>query len=239
MSNFKNNRFIIPINRKSEMKSDGISVIILDAGIGYRMKSYGPKSLLLANNQHTILQNTLYNLASVLRQPYEVVLTVGLEADRVIKKSPPGIRIVENQLFETTNQIEELRLALNNIIYNNVLIICGDIIFNENTLECIKQPHSTVVVDSKNRIPAHNIGITEVKDFVSIFAYDIPLKWANMAFLTEKEIKILKSICNNRNLSKLFLYEAFNLLINKKGKLAICEPEGMQIKKIESSKDLV
>ena len=227
---------VVPARRNFNNRND-ITIIILAANIGYGMKSYGPKTLFNINDKETLLEYQI-NLLQTTFVNSDIILVVGFMADRIIRKCPPGIRIIENQLYETTNEVEQIRLALNCTLTDNVLIIKDDIIFNQETLNSITRNKACLIYDSKNQIDEDNIGLTVVNDQATIFAYGASNRWCHIIYLTQKEIKILKSICSKRNIEKLYLFEVLNILLEKVGKINAIEPQGMEITKINTSKNL-
>ena len=76
-----------------------ISVVIPAAGMGYRMKSYGPTCLLSANKKQTLIQKTIDNIKKVLTYS-DIIVVLGFESEKVIKNLPRDIRVVENNLYE-------------------------------------------------------------------------------------------------------------------------------------------
>jgi hypothetical protein len=234
------NRFISPTRRFGAGKSKkDLSIIILGGSMVYRMKSYGPKSLIKLSNQQTIIENQI-SVISLAYPDCEIILTTGFEADKIVKNRPQNIRLVENQLHESTNLLEEIRLALNNCVNDNVLIINGEMIFNLEAIDNItKDDISTVIIDSKGLMPDEEVGVTVVNDRVSIFSHGISPKWCNIVYLTGKELKFLKCIANDRDKNKLYLFEALNLVIDKRGGFRSSEPNNLQVNKIESSKDII
>jgi len=227
---------IAPVRRNTNTRTD-TTIIILAANIGYGMRSYGPKSLININNNETLLEYQL-NLIQTSFPNSDVILVVGFSADRLIKKCPSGIRIVENQLYETTNEVEQMRLALNCTLTDNVLIIKDDIIFNQDTLYSISKENSCIIYDSSNRIDSNNIGVTVVNNYATYFSYDIDTKWCHILYLTQKENKILKNLCNKKDRAKMYLHEVLNLMLNKIGKIKAIEPTNMDIIKIDTSKNI-
>jgi len=227
---------VVPARRNTS-KRDDITVIILAANIGYGMKSYGPKTLFNINDKETLLEYQI-NLLQTTFFNCEIILVVGFMADRIIRKCPPGIRIIENQLYETTNEVEQIRLALNCTLTDNVLIIKDDIIFNQQTLQAITRDKACLIYDSGNRIYNTNIGVTIVDNYATIFAYGTKNKWCHIIYLTKKEVKLLKSICNKRSLEKLYFFEVLNMVLERSGKMKAIEPQEMEITKIDTSKDL-
>ena len=92
-------------------ENNPLTVIIPVAGMGYRMKSYGPKCLLKANQQQTILQKTIKNIES--EYPFsDIIVVAGFEADKIINALPHKIRVVENQNYEeAANQMLDSKWA--------------------------------------------------------------------------------------------------------------------------------
>lgn len=240
MGNPKLNRFTAPTRRYGAGKNKhDLSIIILGAMIGYRMKSYGPKSMITLSTGETILENQL----SVINKAYagcDIILTIGFEADKMIKKCPPGIRLVENQLFETTNILEEVRLAINNSVNDNILLIQGDVVFNIETIDKITaEDSSAVIIDETNYIPEEDVGATIINDKVSIFSHGISPKFCNIAYVTGKELKFLKSVANDRDKNKLYLFEALNIVIDKHGSFRAYRPDKMKVATINSARDII
>jgi len=227
---------IVPARRNKVDRND-ITVIILAANIGYGMKSYGPKSLLNINNHETLIEHQL-NLIQTSFPHADIVLVVGFAADRIIKRCPIGVRIVENQLYETTSEVEQLRLALNCTLTDNVLILKDDIAFNDDTFCNISKGQSCLIYDSNDQIDANNIGVTIVDNFATTFSYDIPTKWCHIVYLSQRETKMLKTLCNKKDRAKMYLHEVLQLMLQRIGKIRAMEPTGMEIVKIDTSRDL-
>ena len=210
-----------------KLKPEALQVIILAAGINYRMKSFG--SISLANvNGTTLLEHQINTIRSFVPNA-EIVVVLGFEADKVMRVSPSGIQFVENQLYEETNYLEELRLAFNNhTTLENVLIIHGDVIFNTIALN-IMDKGSTTVVDTQNQISDADIGLTVVNCKVTVFSYGLPTRWGHILYLTGKELEIFVKLCKNRRQNKWFCWEALNVLLKRGGKIRAIEHPGQQI----------
>jgi len=228
---------IVPARRNRVDRND-ITVIIMAANIGYGMKSYGPKSLLHINPHETLIEYQL-NLIQTSFPNADIILVVGFSADRLIKRCPAGVRIVENQLYETTSEVEQVRLALNCTLTDNVLILKDDIIFNDDTLCTISKNESCLIYDSKEQIDESNIGVTVVGNYATTFAYEIPTKWCHIVYLTEREQRAIRAICSKRERSRMYLHEALDLMLQKTGKIRALEPTNMEIVKIDTSKHLI
>jgi len=214
-----------------------LTVIIPAAGMGHRMKSYGPKCLLPANNEETIIEKIIKNIQKTFNF-CEIIVVVGFEADKVIKKLSSKIRIIENQFYETTNTTESIRLAIHNSIYDNVLIIHGDLVFNINSIKGITENGSCAIIDSRKRFKNEEVGVTIIDGCVANFAYGLENKWAQIAYLENKDLETFKALCCDRKKGKMFTFEIFNMMLDKGVKIKAVEPKSMIIKEIDSLKDL-
>ena len=223
--------------RVDTAKRDNLTVIILAANIGYGMKSYGPKTLLNVNDTETVLDHQI-NLIRTVFPRADIILVVGFLADRIIRKCPPGIRIVENQLYEHTNEATQIRLALNCTLTDNVLILKDDVVFNSETLADISKDKSCIIYDSQGQLEASSIGATIVDGYATTFAFEMPDKWCNIVYLVQKELKILRALCNNKEHSRMYLFEILKLMLNRIEKIKAIEPRNMEIIKIDNSRDL-
>jgi len=238
MSRPKPSRHVVPIHpQKSDNHKNQMSVVILAANMGYRVKSYGAKCLLENNSGVSLLNLQINNIRAVYPES-EIIMTVGFEADKILKKIPPNIRIIENQLYQDTNTVEEVRLSLNNILSGSVLFIQDDIMFNPTTLKKITKHGSAIIIDNGNNIPNENVGVTVVNNKATIFSYGLPTKWGQIVYLNDRDLIAFKNICSDRSKSKLYLHEALNLLLKSEHVLHCIEPKGMKISKIIPSEGL-
>lgn len=238
MGKIKENRFTVPTRKFGAGKDKNrLSVIILAGTIGYRMKSYGPQCLFRTSDKQTILDLQV----QVINMAYpnsEITIVTGFEADKVIKKAPQNLRIVENQLYEDTNTIEEARLALNSIIDNHVLIIHSDIIFNFDAIDSITKNESCILYDKDGHMPTEDIGVTIIDNKATIFSYGVENKWCYIAYLQGQELDLFRKFCRQRDNKRLFVHEGLNYILNKRGKLQAVCPEDMYVRKITAIKDI-
>ncbi len=214
-----------------------LTVIIPAAGMGHRMKSYGPKCLLPVNQTSTIIDKIISNV----RKSYEfcdIIVVVGFESERIIKTLDRRVRIVENHSYEETNIVESIRLGINNSINDNALIIYGDLIFNINCIQGMTKNGSCVLVDKKNRFDDEEIGVTVVDGMATNFAYGLDSKWCHIAYLEGEEYESFRSLCQDKTKSKMYPFELFNIVMRSGGMLKSFEPKNMNIKEIDSLKDL-
>lgn len=214
---------------------DTLSIAIIASSMGYRMKSYGPKSLITLPTGETLIENQINNILSIYPKA-ELILTVGFEADKIIKRRPTNIRIIENQYYDLTNIVEDIRLVINNIYSESLIIINGNIQFNSETVKNLTLKGSAIVINNNNI--EDDIGATIIDNQVMILSHGISPKWANIVYFTEKEFKLLKSIVADRDKGKLYLFEIINMILDKGGSFRPYTNEHIKIKQIDSIKDL-
>ena len=225
------NRFTTSIKHEGYGKSpeSPLSVIIPVAGMAHRMKSYGPKCLLPINRRYSILDKIILNIQNTF--PFsEIIVVVGFEADRVIKTLSRKIRIVENSNYKTASIVESLRLGINNSVNDNLLIVYGDLIFNAGCLNDITKHGSSMIIDTKDKFDDEEIGVTVVDAMVTRFAYGLETKWSHIAYLDE--------LCQDKTNNKMYPFELFNTVLTDGGSFRSVEPKGMNIKEIDSLKDM-
>lgn len=224
------NRFVVPTRRGRKTGSD-ITAIVTSSSVEYRRRSLGPKILFTSPDGYPLINTILESI--VLRfNGADIIFTVGFQADKIIKNRPYHGRIVENQLYETTNSIEECRLAINNSIGESVFIISGDMYFESFLLDVIDTKESSVIIDKNSRMPEDEVGVTEVKGDVTAFAYGLPTKWCNIVYLKGKEFELFSKFCADRENSVKFIWEGLNYVVDNGGRIKTRENIEAKIQKI-------
>lgn len=219
-------------DRIAETSKD-LTVIIPTAGVGYRMRSYGPHALLSYEGQ-PLLQKQILSIKKTLPNA-DIVVTVGYEATKIMY-NVGGVRFVENENYETTNTLRSIAMGMRVSLTDRVMVIYGDILFSPEILQ-FSDNESWVVGD--NRLKNTSVGLVVNNSHVVNFAYDLDTKWGKIVHLCDNELKIFKKIAYDNNNKKLLGYEGLNALIEKGGKLK-CNMIGPKhrIYEIDSYKDL-
>ena len=195
------------------MNEAKLDVVILAAGLGRRMKSYGPKALINIGSE-TVIGRQLRLLKSVY--PDARVFTVlGHEANRIRKVLPPEVKVVMNKEFETTNVAKSIQLGLAATSVNrHTLLIYGDLIFTKNALRAPINGTSSVLIDYGKR-REDEVGVNIANGSVVHFSYGLEAKWGQIAMLAPNEKKLFQSIFKKYEHScRLFGYEMFNRMID-------------------------
>ena len=221
-----------PITNKSE-----VSIIIPAAGAGHRMRSYGPKSLIRVKNNDNIITRQLSILTKYFESP-EVILIGGFEADKLMNNTPEWLIKVENENYDTTNVVRSIGMGIRAATKKNILIVYGDLVFNEETFKHIELDSSLLLIDESGLMTKDEVGCNIANGQIQYLIPDVPNKWAQIAYLTGVELEIFKKISWDKKNSRYFGFEAINKVMEKGGKFKAISPKGMMITDIDTSKDL-
>jgi choline kinase len=213
-------------------------IAILSAGIGSRIKSHEPRALLKVGNV-LLLEHQIEVVNKAFSQP-DVIVGVGYEPWKIMKRVSESARFVENQLYETSGSFETLRLIVNNTKEENIIFFHGDLYFKQQFFQSFDYSKSFVVCDNTNNMSDKEVGVTENRQKATIFSYGLENKWCQIAFLKSKEMTILRQICQkpSQEMKSLLTFEILNAIINKGGVFNIHYAPENSILEIDSMKDL-
>lgn len=218
-------------------KKQKFSVIIPAAGEGTRMKSYGAKPLIRLSDECTLIENQLFFINKAFKQ-CEIILVTGFESKKVIDKTPSNIIKVVNPEYKDTNVIHSVGLGLKHVNTDHVVVIYGDLAFNQHTLKVPFGIHSALLIDQSGMMGDNEIGCIVQNNLVVQTMYDLPNKWAHVAYYTGQELAMLKEFCQNERFSMYFGFEIINMILNHGGKFTTYSPKKMLITDIDCSKDI-
>lgn len=214
---------------------DFYEIVIPAAGIGKRMKTYGPKALITINDI-TIIDNQLQIIRQVFKN-CRIILVCGFQADKLMNHTPNDIIKIENGLFESTNVVRSIGAGLRATISQNVVIIYGDLVFNAATLNT-KFDESCLILDPSKSMSPEEVGCITNNDVVENLCYDLPEKWGQIVYLKGKELSLMRQFCYNRLYGKMFGFEALNHVINTGGRFKAVAPHNSYIIDVDTAKDI-
>lgn len=142
----------------------------------------------------------------------EWYITAGFEADRVIKKSPQNMHVIENMDYKNTNEAEEVRLVINASKSEHILFLLSYKLFDD-TIKNITSQGSCIIFSKETK----DIGVTVNNGIVENFSYGINNQWLGQVYLAPKELRIAKNILKDRTRQNIYLFELINLIIDKGG----------------------
>ena len=217
-------------------KNKKFSILIIGAGIGNRMLSYGPKPFLTIKNK-TILERQLSNINKVFKKK-EIIFVCGFQYEKIKNKIPKHLKVVVNNEFETTNVSYSIKVGLDHCSTDNVLIIYGDLVFNVSCLKCPFNNESAVVIDKLNTMNEREIGCIINKGLIQNFSYDIPNKWSQIMYLCNDELSLFKKYVNDKKNKNKYGFEGLNYILEKGGKLKSFFPKRMKVMDVDCVSDI-
>ena len=217
--------------------SAGLGVIIPAAGMGYRMKSHGPKALLQINKEYCLIERQL----EIIWSEYpgaEIFVVVGFEAEKIRKRLLRyPVRIIYNPIHEKTNVLFSIGLALQASIAKEIMIVYGDLIFNDFSIRGMKGK-SKILLDEKKSFKSDEVGLIYQNKKVTNFSFGLDCKWAQIAYLTGLELSLMEEISTKPEASQWLGYEALNYIIENGGEMSAHSPKNAQVFEIDTKKDL-
>lgn len=228
-----------PLNKNTDLNGELVSIILLCDSPGYRMKSYGPIPLIsISNNRLIDLQIKAIQQAFT---NFEIIICLGFDAEKTCKYirskySKLPIRIVENQLFNSSNSCESVRIALNNTLNNRVLICSGNLLFNSKIFSLINYAQTCVLIEND---PCENleIGINiDHNNEAQYFSFGACRIWSEILYLHSFDaIEVLRKILVSPENKNKFIFEALNDVLRTKSKIT-CINNKYTLKKINNIK---
>lgn len=216
-----------------------VTVVLLCDSPGYRMKSYGPPSLI------TISENRLidWQIAAIKQafKNFEIILCVGFDSEKISKYvrnkyKSLNIRMVENQVYNDSNSCESARLALNNTNNDRVLICDGNLWLDQKTLSSMRDDKSYILTEDD---PCGNleVGVNLDKfNEVQHFSFGACKTWSEIILLNNQDIiETFRRIIGLSDYRNKFIFEALNELIKTKHKIFSIENTG-SVRKINNVK---
>jgi len=216
----RKSRFITsPIDERDLNSLDSfISIVLFSENHGYRMKSYGPISLMKIEGK-TLIQRQVEAIKATFKN-FEIVLCSGFETQKTVEFvkrnfADVNIRVVENQIHFNSNCCESARLCLHNINNDKVLMCNGALLITPEMLRNIDYSESTVLCQEKDEFKNFDVGIIENTGRLESMAVGIKTKlWNEIAFFaTRKIINSLYTTISSPEYKNRFLFEAINTVL--------------------------
>jgi hypothetical protein len=217
-----------------------VSIIFLCDTPGYRMKSYGPMPL-IPMQKNKLIDLQVSNIKKAF-QNFEIILCVGYDADKVCKYvrgrfKNANLRIVENQNYHKSNSCEGVRLCLNNIVNDKIIIVDGSLLVHPDTLRSIHSKKSCIMTEQKfyeNLEIGVNVG---EEGIIEHFGFGAHRPWSEIVYLNNNDIiENLRRIISGINYKQKFLFEGLNELIKTKKHMIQVIENTHPIKKINNIK---
>lgn len=223
--------------RKRKIKYKTLEIIILSAGYRQAIKSFEPISTMMVGHK-TLLQTQI----DILKERFKncnITVVSGYKSNSVYTIHDGQVKFVENVLYRDSNSGESLRLAINNSSFSNILFIHGDLLFTPELFNDLKDKYflESFVVTDRTNFENKEVGVNYA-EALNIMSYSLPEKWAQIAYLTNQEVEIMKSILRRDDFDKYSLtFELINKVIDDGGAFKTYENTSC-IKEIDSVKTI-
>jgi hypothetical protein len=203
----------IPIKRKKDRKTSP-SIILLSDYIFDKFKIDRPTPF-LAFGKNILIDIQIAAIRAIYDNSSEIIICCGFGADAVsehIKKRYRGgnIRIVENNSYESKTCVEGLRISLNNIDNDSILVVDGYLLLYPEVFTNFNP--NNFILSQKEKFLNLDIGfIHDENNSVTNFSYGLPNKWSEIFYINGYEnIDKLRSICCLENSGNKMLFEILN-----------------------------
>ena len=240
----KSECIINPKSNNGTKRSELVSVLLLAENHGYRMKSYGPISLVNIGDM-TLLEHQVQAISSVFVN-FEIILCSGFETTKIYNfiRSRFGpsvkIRIVENQVYYHSNCCESIRLCMNNVMTDKLVICGGDVLLTTSYLKSLDLKQSSIVYQDRASDNLFDVGVIPAKN-ERLESLSLAIKdkcWTEIMYLHGAPmIKSFYQIVSNPEFKTKFFFEAVNSWNHRKN-LTVYKNQAEPIIKVNNIKTL-
>lgn len=239
----KNNFIVSPKTTMGNHKDSLVTCIILAENCGYRMKSYGPISMVNVEGK-TLLKRQIQAIKSSFFN-YEIIVSVGFESKKMsnyIKENFNGdnVRVVENQLYLNSNCCESIRLCLNNTMNNRVLILSGSLYFKAHHLSSLQYEKDFILCQNSSANQSFELSVVQnERRHVQTICFGLKERFWSEIFFFKNSTSVgnFYNILDNIEYKNKFSFEALNDF-SKNNKLEIEHNSKEEILKIHNIKTL-
>lgn len=198
-------------------KIKNVTVIIVYHTFVARMKSFGPTALIPFKRKKLI--DKQIEIIEKIFDKSNIIIAAGYGAYEIYKhieeKYPESnIRVVENSNFNQSSPSETISLALNNTNNNNIFIIDGSLILEENAIRKINfNKNCTIFYDNNKSLDDAGLNVNE-ENKVEHFSFGASKGWSELIFLKyRRDINQLRDKLSHPINRKKFVFEILNNMI--------------------------
>lgn len=144
-----------------------MKIIILAAGIGSRLGNPFPKPLTPLKGGQSIMEKQIQNLSGHFNMD-DISVVVGFKKDLIMERFP-DLTYIYNQYFDATNTSKSLLKALHKYRSEGVLWLNGDVIFDSELLEGLKEEieqENSFVSVNHSRVAEEEVKYTLKEGFI-------------------------------------------------------------------------
>jgi choline kinase len=213
------------------------TIVLPAAGEGCRLRSQTNKLCTKFVDEERLWEKQQRVISAVFPNSEQVYIT-GFRADTIDKDiKSDNVTICHNWRFDKTNVAYSINIGLKNTNYEDgVLIVLGDLYFDEKTFENLPVPsgHSYLIYDNKNEFDKKEIGLNI---FNGTFDYEFSNKWGQIAYLSAEAVDKFIFYTSKSSSQHKFCFEILNKLNMDNVKFQIVGVSGILIE-IDRQKDI-
>lgn len=169
----------------------------------------------------------------------EIVAVLGPMADKVARSLPRDVKVVENEGYARTAVVRSLALALRVASHDRILVIYGDLVFNDVAVSCLPALRkSAILVDHSGQIGPGEVGVSSQGGWATRLDFGLPAKWSQVAYLEGRESALFRELALDPRNSTRFGWELLNDVIDGGGRLAAHERPDLRIAEIDGPRDI-
>ena len=217
--------------------TNDICVIIPVAGLGKRMKAYGPKASIHINKNDTVLSRQIKIIKSLFPKS-KIIVVCGFQKEKIFEIIDKDIQCFENKHYKDSNICLSIKIALKNCNSKKILIINGDLVFSEELFLNMPKNISWVAIDTNINQRSSEVGVAIVNNTITNFCYGLIPKWGHIVYLTGKEIELFKEMIEPETSNKKFSFEILNDVIDRGGIIFPHLNKKWKLVEIDTSKDI-
>lgn len=210
----KARRNIAPAQKPRPFGIDELTVILLAAKMGRRMKSRGPKSLFQLNHNLKIIDNQIQVIWGKYPQA-DIIIVVDFQYEKIrnyVKNKYP-VRVILSPDHEEYGMMHGIGIGLQACVSKNVLIMYGDLVISQdilNLLGDISTIHLTEHMDGWDEEVGAIIGNDLL---ITNLAYGLPYRWCQIAYFTGKEREMIEKLSFSPRAYNWMFHEGINDII--------------------------
>jgi hypothetical protein len=215
----------------------GLTLVVVAAGCGRKMRSYGPRPLLALGGGQTVLGRQI-DLARECLGVGGVVVVAGEQADRYHERARREFALVENERHAETGVARSIALGLRAVTTQAALVVYGDLVFNRATLTGFPTHRSAVLVaDGAPGDPG--VGVTvNARGDAEHFDYGLPLKWGQVVLLAGEELRLFRRLAADPRRHPMLGFEVLNDVVDRGGRFFAHRAPGSEVVEIDRVSDL-
>lgn len=219
-----NNPRYVTFTKKKDVVANRTDICTVLLSASSLKTDVAPKAKTLLKFIDTSILEYQVNTLKAFMPEIQIVVVVGFDEENVLEEIDRlGVFGIINESFDKTNTSRSLSLALRAYNPNHLLMIHGDILFTHQTLSKFSFHKSETI--SSNKMKSRKVGIAYQDAIATNFDFSFPEKWGQIAYITDKELQILKSLVHNRENDRCSMFQILNKLIDRQGNITVIKDE--------------